>query len=163
MNKMTNEHPSKVVASDIDKLEIKLNYKFDLYYKNFLIEYNGGTCVNYDLKIENLDGSFDIVEFSDFCGVLKGKDNDHTIANRTDEYLKEKRILEHFIVIGNLSSGSLILLNKNDSFLYYWDRDFEVSEGEEPTGENCYYLAKNFKEFFEEKLYEYVLDEDDED
>ena len=28
---------------------------------------------------------------------------------------------------------------------------------------NCYFLAKNFKEFFEEKLYEYVLEDDDED
>ena len=143
----------KISKENIEDLEKKLSFKFDNYYHNFLTNNQNTHSAYYLMDITNLDGYKDTYEFYRFTQVL-GNRNDELILDYTQRYQNEKRILTYFIVVGITSCGSLILLNKKNNKIYFWDRDFEVSDGEEPTEENCYLIANDFQDFFENTLYE---------
>lgn len=143
----------KTLKKDIENLEKVLSFKFDNYYHNFLISYKNTNSAFYLIDITNLNGYQDTYEFYKFTQVLGNKD-DELILDYTKRYQNEKRILNYFIVVGITSCGSLILINTKNNKIYFWDRDFEVSTGEEPTEENCYLIANDFQDFFENVLYE---------
>ena len=156
MNKILDEYKNEIDEKEVEKLEKKLNILFSNYYRKFLCKNNGGQPEKRDYLFKNAHGFEDSSDVF-FFSVLNDDYKDSLIQENNDY---KKRIPENFIAIGNDSGGNLILMEILTEEIYFWDHELE---NEEADMSNCYFLANNFKEFFEEKLYEYVLEDDDED
>lgn len=142
------------MTNTLKETELKLNIKFGDFYKDFLLKGSDEIVKDtFDFIGSNGKDSSDVLDF-----FFVNNNEEYSILNRTNYF--KNRIPEHFIVIGHDSGGNLILMEKLTEEIYFWDHELE---NEDADMSNCYFLAKNFKEFFEEKLYEYVLENDEED
>jgi hypothetical protein len=74
--------------------------------------------------------------------------------------LMENRIPKNLIPIATTPGGDYICLcikGSNYGKVYYWDHNWEAEDGEEPTFDNIYLIAHNFKDFIN-SLYKSLIE-----
>lgn len=137
----------------VDILEKKLEINLSQYYKDFLSKSNGGQAEKNEYFFEDFNGnkcSSDIYFFSVVYEEYKD-----LLIEETEKF--KHRIPKNFIAIGSDSIRNLIIMNTITEEIYLWKF---MSKKENAEISNCFLLAKNFKEFFEYKLQESILEEE---
>ncbi len=151
---------TKLTKADVALLEQKLGMNLPMEYKKFLLLHNGGhpekDC--YPAISSKISGFYGTVfEGSDLAWFYAFYDGEY--SNLLKEYSRFKdRIPEGFVPIARDSFSNKICLCLNGSEygkIYFWEFDYAVPYGEEPTFDNMYLLANNFTDFIN-SLYEFV-------
>lgn len=111
-------------------------------YKQFLIEYNGGTpqVRNSTFTVEALS---EIIPLDVLYGL--GIDSEMDLQDWNDEYRSD--LLSNSIVIGrDPGTGMVVLINDAEiKGVFYWDQSLFFNQSNEE--ENVYKICDSFKEF----------------
>ena len=129
------------------ELEQKLQVRLPQQYKEFLRKYNGGKPVPNVFAIKgNPYDSRGMIQH--FLGVSEGNYRD--ILKQATVF--RDRVPSDLLPVARDPGGSLICLavsGENYGKIYFWDREDEVEEGEEPDYRNVYFIANSFDELLE--------------
>lgn len=133
--------------TQIKALERRLGKSFPESYRKFLTTYNGGHpqphIFDYILK----DGRNWTGGVRMFWGI-----------NPENKYrdmlyyagIYDERLPSHIVPIANANGGDVLALSTtgNDvGSVYLWDHEEEAEDGEPPTYDNLYFVAKSFTDF----------------
>ncbi|ALB68748.1 SMI1/KNR4 family protein [Cronobacter dublinensis] len=134
---------SPIADEAISDFEKKVDLLLPDDYKEFLKTYNGGQPVPNAFRFyaERDDGSS--VDW--FLSLGKEK---YSNLQKYYQNFKE-RIPADFLPIAHDAGGNLIILanNEENTGIYFWDHEYEADEGEVPTMDNVYFIAKSFSDF----------------
>ncbi|EKP4478763.1 SMI1/KNR4 family protein [Cronobacter dublinensis] len=134
---------SPIADEAISDFEKKVDLLLPDDYKEFLKTYNGGQPVPNAFRFyaERDDGSS--VDW--FLSLGKEK---YSNLQKYYQNFKE-RIPADFLPIAHDAGGNLIILanNEENTGIYFWDHEYEADEGEIPTMDNVYFIAKSFSDF----------------
>lgn len=129
----------------VNKFENSIGFLLPEDYKNFLIEYNGGTAkIRYStFKAEGISENIPL-DVLYGIGVEK-KQLDLQRVN--EEYIDD--VLPNCIIIGDDPGAGMIVLINDEDFkgVYYWDHTFYFEQSSEE--ENIYKIADSFKHFIQ--------------
>ncbi|ELZ8935263.1 SMI1/KNR4 family protein [Cronobacter dublinensis] len=112
-------------------------------YKDFLRKYNGGQPVPKSFRFySNREDGSSIDWF-----LSLGKDKYSNLQKYYQNF--KERIPAGFLPIAHDAGGNLIILanNEENTGIYFWDHEYEADEGEVPTMDNVYFIAKSFSDF----------------
>lgn len=130
----------------IELFERVLGRKFPKEYRNFLLEYNGGSivpnCFNF---INGEQGSL-----IHFFYKINSKNNYNDLLSGTR--LFGQRIPPDFIPIASDPFGNQICIaigGPEYGKIYFWDHEFEVDDGYQATIDNMKLIAHNFSGFLD--------------
>lgn len=87
-----------------------------------------------------------------FYAIYEGKVSNLEKAIETFKEIGNARMPDNIFPIAYDSGGNKICISvsgKDFGFIYFWDHEEEVDEGEIPNYNNLYLLAKNLNEFLE--------------
>lgn len=127
----------------INKFEVEIGFSLPEDYKNFLVNYNGGSFKESNFFVAELNEEIPLHVLYGL-GVDKGLD----LNTWYDEY--EEDLIKGSIIIGHdFGSGIIVLINDLETKgVYYWDHSFHFPKSNEE--ENTYKIANSFKEFIDE-------------
>lgn len=130
---------------DIHDLEKGFNIVLPKDYKQFLLDFNGGETIYYELNkisIPHSDGEINI----DLLFGVRPDEQGTDIGKWTEEYIDD--ILEHSLIIGDTVQHGFIIIwisgDENEG-VYYYDDTYTLASSSD--GGNTYYLASTFTEF----------------
>lgn len=129
----------------VNNFENSIGFLLPEDYKNFLLEYNGGTAkIRYStFKAEGLNENIPL-DVLYGIGVEK-KQLDLQIIN--EEYIDD--MLPNCIIIGDDPGSGMIVLINNEELkgVYYWDHSFYFKQSREEG--NIYKIADSFIDFIQ--------------
>lgn len=129
----------------IKNFEKSIGFSLPEDYKQFLIEYNGGTArVRYStFKVEELNENIPL----DVLYGLGVEKKQLDLQKVNDEYIDD--MLPNCIIIGDDPGAGMIVLINDDDYegVYYWDHSFHFAQSSEE--ENIYKVADSFKAFID--------------
>jgi hypothetical protein len=122
--------------SEVSEFEKRRGIKLPPDYRQFLLDYNGGTPLKQAVVIPDCHQEAIVDHF------LGLKRNDEDIDTWLDEL--DGDMPSEFIPIGFDPGGNALLLDLTDGVVYYWDssRSFKESSAED----NTYWVANSFNE-----------------
>ncbi|HEM2741744.1 SMI1/KNR4 family protein [Streptococcus suis] len=130
---------------DIHELEKEFNIVLPKDYKQFLLDFNGGKTIDYELNkisIPHSDGEINL----DLLFGVRPDEQGTDIGKWTEEYIDD--ILEHSLIIGDTVQHGFIIIwisgDENEG-VYYYDHTYTLASSYD--GGNAYYLASTFTEF----------------
>ncbi|MGT2866995.1 SMI1/KNR4 family protein [Streptococcus fryi] len=130
---------------DIHELEKGFNIVLPKDYKQFLLDFNGGETIDYELNkisIPHSDGEINL----DLLFGVRPDEQGTDIGKWTEEYIDD--ILEHSLIIGDTVQHGFIIIwisrDENEG-VYYYDDTYALASSSD--GGNTYYLAPTFTEF----------------
>ncbi|MDF7669754.1 SMI1/KNR4 family protein [Orbaceae bacterium ESL0721] len=131
---------------DIEHIENELKISFPDDYKQFLVNYNGGSVELNESNQLAIDGLSEKVTIDVLYGINTGYDNAN-IDFWTDK-LKEDLLPETIIIGDSIMHGFFVMICSGElKGIYYWDDTyyFETSNDEG----NTYWIASTFTEFMQ--------------
>jgi len=140
-----------LTASDLDDLERRLSIKLPDDYRQFLIRQNGGRPVSPVFTfVESSRGPTDS-SVAWFLSVHQGKYSNFEKDFRNFKVV-QRRMPDNLVPIAHDPFGNEICMSfsgDDRGAIYFWDHESEADEGEEPTYNNCYLIAKSLTEFLD--------------
>lgn len=130
----------------IERFEIARNLILPPKYKNFLLQWNGGSPVPDMFMISDEQGASVVNVFN---GIGEMYDNLEKVME-----IYEDRLPEGFIPIGDDPGGNVLCVGTKELYaekIYFWDHEQEPEDPNEMT--NMYFLANDIYEFLD-ALYE---------
>ncbi|HKP52978.1 MAG TPA: SMI1/KNR4 family protein [Chloroflexia bacterium] len=127
---------------EVLKLEKHLGISLPLGYRNYLLTYNGGRVEPCVFPIANCPRDTHGI-LSWFFGINGGEYYDLMDNVRT----YSDRVPSNLLPIGEDPGGNLIclsVLGSDKGTVYFWEREWEVLEGEAPDYSNVYLIAEDF-------------------
>ncbi len=139
-----------VSEEKVRQFELKIGAPLPDDYRRFLLKHNGGRP-----KTE----IFDFPDGKDSSGVNMFYPLDPKDTNALEAKLEvfQERIPKEFIAFGGDPFGNQLVIGtagEERGKIYFWDREMEADEGEEPDMSNMDFLANSFEDFLA-MLYEY--------
>ncbi len=150
------EFEEKITIKEIEEIERIIGIKLPYAYIKHLLKYNGGHPVN---------DCYPLIDHILSCNILthvKTVSCDAQISwfyaiynGEYENFLREYKIFSDrlpkgLIPIGRGAGGDLICLSvdtKTYGKVYFWDRENEAPEGEEPWWDNVFLIANSFTDF----------------
>ena len=131
---------------DILDIENRLNIQLPDDYKKFLMNTNGGTFEQSSTRPVPVPSLKEEIYLDVLFGVVEG--NDLNLLYWNEKYSDE--ILENAVLIGfDLMQGFIVLItDAENGGIYYWDDSYHFDVSDDKN--NMYYLANDFKTFFDE-------------
>lgn len=131
----------------IELFQRVLGKKLPKPYYNFLMKYNGGTPEPDTFSFMENEGGSSIRYFLKINGDEEW--NDILLTLRA----YDGRIPSDFLPIATDFGGNKICISisgKEYGKIYFWDHELEVDDGDNPTMDNMYLIAKNFDDFLDQ-------------
>ncbi|MGT2743052.1 SMI1/KNR4 family protein [Streptococcus plurextorum] len=130
---------------DIHELEKKFNLVLPEDYKQFLLNFNGGETIDYELnkiRIPKIDDEINL----DLLFGVRPDEQGVDIQKWTEDYIDD--LLECSLIIGDtIQHGFIIIWISGDENqgIYYYDDTYTLASSSDEG--NTYYLAPTFTEF----------------
>lgn len=131
--------------NEIAACERKIGRPIPEPYRSFLREHNGGEPEPYTFAWTNESGRQVLAQVRSFFSVA---DDEEGLVECFETY--RNRVPEDLFPIASEAGSNLVLLGVSGEHLgrvYYWDHNWEASDGEPATYRNVHPLAENFQAF----------------
>ena len=129
----------KAADAEIEAFENQVKFTLPQDYKQFLMEYNGGSVLGiFHVNTLNEDISLHVL-----FGL--GIDEELDLRSWFSEY-KDDMLPYTVIIGGDMGAGLIVLLNSpKKQGVYYWDHSYYFKESSDER--NIYKIANSFQEF----------------